>query len=143
VAGQIRQLRELQPVPPHHGRQRRHLTNQHGGKTEAERGPSSPRLHVADQGSLSGAAERLAFCFDHAGLAVEASAMASARRISTCVCRVLPRLRIGRRRSYLLFPRSCVLRKRTPGPPPFSSRNSTPAFVSTRSITASDVSSPA
>jgi hypothetical protein len=48
VAGQIRQLARAPPVPPRH---RRHLTNQHDGKTEAERGPSSPGLHVAVQGS--------------------------------------------------------------------------------------------
>jgi len=46
-----RQLHELQPVPRHHRRQRRDLTNQHGGETEAERSPLSPGLHVGDQGS--------------------------------------------------------------------------------------------
>jgi hypothetical protein len=35
------------------------------------------------------------------------------------------------------------LRRRTPGPPPFSSMKSTPAFLSTASILSSDFWSPA
>src|SRR6516165_7065769 len=35
---------------------------------------------------------------------------------------------VPRERSYLRFPRCCVFRKRTPGPPSFSLRNSTPAL---------------